>query len=422
MWLRRKNKIFGDGVNIAARMQSLADRGGICISGTVYEHIKNKLTLRYEYLGKQRIKNIVGPVKVYRVMIEPETLVSVASRWKRAGVNSWKRVHPVFKILIALVAAANALWQLYPRFINPPGEVTPKDKIIEVASKEKMAFPLPDKPSIAVLPFVNMSEDPKQEFFSDGITEEIIIALSKIPQVFVIARTSTFHYKGKPAKVKQVSEELGVRYVLEGSIRNGVDKIRITAQLIDATTGHYLWAERYDRDLKDIFALQDEITLKIISGLQVKLTVGEQARMTAKGTKNLEAYLKLMQASEAWGGLNKEGNALARKLVEEVIALDSNYAMAYLRLSATHLMDLTYGTTESPEKSLRRAEECVQKALFLDDSSPEAHAFLGRIYLTKRQYEKAIAEGEQAFALGPNSDFVQAALAFSLYQAGRLIL
>ena len=176
------------------------------------------MTLRYEYLGKQRIKNIVGPVKVYRVVVEPETLVSVASRWKRAGVNYWKRVHPVFKILIALVAAGNAVWQVYPRIISPPVGVTPKDNIIEVASKEKMAFPLPDVPSIAVLPFVNMSEDPKQEFLCDGMTEEIITALTKVPRLVVIARNSTFTYKGKPVKVKQVSEELGVRYVLEGSV------------------------------------------------------------------------------------------------------------------------------------------------------------------------------------------------------------
>jgi adenylate cyclase len=404
-------QILGDGVNIAARLESLSEAGGICISGTAFDQVRNKLELGYEYLGEQTVKNIALPVRAYKVLMEPKEAGKVIGE-KKAKLRKWQRT-ALFGIAILIVMAAGvAIWKLY---IRP----TPQ---IEVASKEKMLHPLPDKPSIAVLPFVNMSGDPKQEFFSDGITEEIITALSKIPQVFVIARASTFHYKGKAVKVKQVSEELGVRYVLEGSIRKGVDKIRITAQLIDATMGHYLWAERYDRDLKDIFALQDEITLKIISALQVKLTVGEQARMTAKGTKNLEAYLKLMQASEAWGGLNKEGNALARKLVEEVIALDSNYAMAYLRLSATHLMDLTYGTTESPEKSLRRAEECVQKALFLDDSSPEAHAFLGRIYLTKRQYEKAIAEGEQALALGPNSDFVQAALAFSLYQAGRLIL
>ena len=177
-----------------------------------------------------------------------------------------------------MIIAAVAIWKLYIRPIPPT----------EVASKEKMAFPLPDKPSIAVLPFVNMSGDPKEEYFSDGITEEIITALSKVPSPICDFKQSTFTYKGKPVKVKQVSEELGVRYVLEGSVRKEGNKVRITAQLIDAITGHHLWADRYDRDLKDIFALQDEITMKIITALQVKLTMGEQvANVLAKGTKNL---------------------------------------------------------------------------------------------------------------------------------------
>jgi adenylate cyclase len=408
------DNILGDGVNIAARVQSLADAGGICITGTAYDHVKNKLAFGYEYIGEQTVKNIKEPVMVYRVLMEPGIKIPDAapSPLPEEKKPERKRLSRAVLAGIALVviAAATALYMFVLR---------PSTPIIEVASKEKMAFPLPDNPSIAVLPFVNMSEDPKQEYLSDGITEEIITALSKIPQVFVIGRTSTFNYKGKSVRVKHVSEELGVRYVLEGSVRKKAEKIRISAQLIDATRGHPLWAERYDRDLKDIFALQDEITLRIVSALQVKLTVGEQARMTAKDTNNLEAYLKLMQVREAAGRITKEGNVLARKLAEEAISLDPSYAKAYLSLSATHLMDLFYGTTESPEKSLRRAQECVQKAISLDDSSAEAHAYLGRIYLTKRQYEKAIAEGEQAFALGPNSDFIQAALAFSLYYAGR---
>ncbi len=238
-----------------------------------------------------------------------------------------------------------------------------------------MAFPLPDKPSIAVLPLSNMSEDPKQEFFSDGLTEEIITALGKVPKLFVIARNSTFTYKGKPVKVQQVSEELGVRYVLEGSVRKDGDNIRITAQLIDALTGNHLWAERYDRNLNDIFAVQDEITKKIITAMQVKLTEGEQAQAAARGTNNLEAYLKYLQARELYDRHNPESTALAKQLAEEAIALDPMYAGAYSVLAVSHLNDYWLGTSKSPKDSLEKSIELLQKAITLDDTYAEAHAF-----------------------------------------------
>jgi adenylate cyclase len=269
--------------------------------------------------------------------------------------------------------------------------------------RKKMAFPLPDKPSIAVLPFVNMSDDPKQEFFSDGMTEGIITALSKVPNLFVISRNSTFNYKGKPVKVKQVSEELGVRYVLEGSVQKSGDKVRITAQLIDALSGHHVWAERYDRELKDIFALQDEITMKVITALQVELTAGEMVGMIAKGTKNIDAFIKYLQAYELIDNASKEGNAQARKILEEAIALDPEYSRLYLGLAMTHTYDVWYGTTESPEQSLAQAFELAQKAISLDNSNATAHGILGQVYMMKRQYDKAIAECERAVSLDPNS-------------------
>jgi adenylate cyclase len=398
-------RIYGDGVNIAARLEGLAEGGGICISGTAFDQVKNKLPVGYQYLGKQEVKNILDPVRAYKLLMEPVAVGKVIGE-KEPKQTKWGWKAVAAAAVLALVVGGLA-WNFYWR--------APK---IEPASREKMAFPLPGKPSIAVLPFVNMSGDPNEEYFSDGITEEIITALSKIPHLFVISRQSTFTYKGEPVKVKQVSEELGVRYVLEGSVRKAGEKVRITAQLIDAITGYHLWAERYDRDLKDLFALQDEITLRIISALQVKL-VGVETGLSVKGTGNLDAYLKLLQSREQSARFTKEGNILARRYAEEAIALDPKYAGAYLRLSATYIMDSRYGTTESTEESLRRAEECVQKALALDDSSGEAHAFLGRIYLSQRLYGKAIAEGERALALDPNSDFVQAALAFSLYYDGR---
>ena len=207
-------QILGDGVNIAARLEGLSEAGGICISGTAYDHVENKLSLGYEYLGEQSVKNIAKPVRVYRVLMEPEAAGKVLGE-KKTKPREWQKTAFIVVSILILIIAAVAIWKLYLR-PTPP---------LEVASKEKMAFPLPDKPSIAVLPFTNMSGDSKEEYFSNGITEEIITALSKVPHLFVIARNSTFTYKGKPVKVKQVAEELGVRYVLEGSVRREGNKV-----------------------------------------------------------------------------------------------------------------------------------------------------------------------------------------------------
>jgi adenylate cyclase len=268
---------------------------------------------------------------------------------------------------------------------------------------EKMAFPLPDKPSIAVLPFNNLSGDPEQEYFSDGLTEEIISALRSVPKLFVIARNSTFTYKGKPVKVQQVSEELGVRYVLEGSVKKGGDKIRITAQLIDALSGHHLWAERYDRNLDDIFAVQDEITKEIISAMQVKLTEGEQVQAAARGTDNLEAYLKYLQANEYLTRQNIESTALAKQSAEEAIALDPEYAWAYYALARATTWEVWLGTSKSPKQAIAEATELLQKAIVLDDTFAEAHGRLGFLYSVQRQHDKALAQGKKAVALNPNS-------------------
>jgi len=360
-------QILGDGVNIAARLESLSEAGGICISGTAFDQVENKLELGYEYLGEQAVKNIAKPLRVYRVLMEPGVLAR---------------------------------------------------RFSEVASKEKMVFPLPDKPSIAVLPFVNMSDDPKQEFFSDGMTEEIITALSKNPYLFVIARQSTFAYKGKPVKVKQVSEELGVRYVLEGSVRRSGEKIRITAQLIDAMTGYHLWAERYDRDLKEIFALQDEITMKILQSIRVKLMDGEQA-LRGKPPRNLEAYLKLLQTQEYLYRFSNEGNIMAKQLAEEAIALDPEFAVAYYALAGAHMMDVWFGSNKSPKESLDKAVELAQKAISLDPNDPRHYALLGNVYVMKRNYDKAITEGEKAVALDPGGADVHAWLGMSLNYADK---
>jgi TolB-like protein/Flp pilus assembly protein TadD len=290
----------------------------------------------------------------------------------------------------------------------------------EPASEERMAFPLPEKPSIAVLPFDNLSGDPNQEYLSDGLTEEIITALSRVPRLFVIARNSTFTYKGKPVEIKQVAEKFGVRYVLEGSIRKSEDRLRITARLIDAIKGHHLWTERYDRDLKDLFAVQDEITMKIITALQVKLTRGDAERLYAKGTDNLEAYLKCLQSRElSSGAVTKETNALARRLAKEAIAVDPKYAGGYRALAETHSLDVWLGISKSPRESLKRGVDLAQKAIALDHSNAHAHSLLSSIYVMQRQHDKAIAAAERAYALEPNSSVVLGRYAWVLYYSGR---
>jgi adenylate cyclase len=384
-------RIYGDGVNIAARVEGLAEGGGICISKTVYNHIKNKLNLGYEYLGDHTVKNIAEPVRVYRVLMEPEAAGKVIGEKRFLGKLSRKAALAVI-IFLAIVAGGLIGWNIYLH----------QSKKVEPASLDKMLYQLPDKPSIAVLPFDNLSGDQAQEYFSDGITEEIITALSKVPKLFVIARNSTFTYKQKPVKIKQVSEELGVRYVLEGSVRKVENQVRITAQLIDAIKGHHLWAERYDRKLKDIFAIQDEIAMKIITALRVKLTEGEQAAFRIKSAKNLDAYLKYLQAREYAADFDRDTNIKARKIAEETIALDPDFQGGYSVLAQVELFDVWLRLSKSPKKSFMQAIKLAKKAIAIEDS-PEPHRTLAGVYVYMRKHDKAIVEGKKAIELDPNS-------------------
>jgi adenylate cyclase len=305
--------IYGDGVTIAARLESLAEAGGICISESAYQQIENKLPLRYDYMGEHEVKNIAKPVRVYCARVEADAAPSkLAKEKKPVGTRLPKAALAI--VAVVVIAGAVILYQFVLRPSSPP---------MEVASKTKMAYELPEQPSIAVLPFVNMSGDPKEESFSDGITESIITALAKVPGLFVIARNSTFTYKGKAVKVKQVSEDLGVRYVLEGSIQRSADRVRITAQLIDALTGHHLWAESYDREPKNAFAVQDEVTLKILKALQVKMTTIGEAGPIRKWncSENLECYLKYLEAQDDFTRGTIEGNNAARQKSEEILVM-----------------------------------------------------------------------------------------------------
>jgi len=400
--IQEEERIYGDGVNIAARLEGLAEPGGICISKTAFDQIESKLPYGYEFLGDQPVKNITKPIGAYRVLMEPR--VTVAGEPEKDKRLPMKRMTILIGIAaVVVLAVAVGIWQLYSR--RPS---------IEPASVEKMAFPLPEKPSIAVLPFNNLSGDSTQGYIADGISENIISALSKISEILVIASNSTFTYKGKPVKVQQVSEELGVRYVLEGSTQKIGNHLRVTAQLIDATKGHHLWSEKYDRDINDLFAIQDEITLEIIRAMQAQLTEGEQASVTGKGTENLDAYLKANQAHEQFYRMNKDGSMKAKELAKEAIALDPNYAFPYATLANAHMLDVWFKFSPSSEESMRLAAQAAQKALTVDESDPRVYHALTNLYIMQRQYEKAIAAAERQLELSPSGAKAYQSMALAL--------
>jgi adenylate cyclase len=406
--IEEEERIYGDGVNIAARVEGLASAGGIAISGTVYEHIKEKLSLGYHYLGEQDVKNISEPVRVYRLLTEPDNAGKMIGEEKPKSRRSRYIAFGVIGLII-LVVGIFVIWNNCNR------------SKIEPASIEKMAHPLPDKPSIAVLPFDNLSGDPKQDFFSDGLTTQIISSLSKVPRLFVIASNSTFVYKGKPVEVRQVAEDLGVKYVLEGKAQKSDDRIRITAQLIDTITGRYIWSDSYDRELNDIFELQDEITLEIVRAMRVKLTEGEQILFWKKGgTNNINAFLKGIEAVTYVRQMNIESNTMAHKLSEEAIAIDPDYALVYTVQASAHMMDVWLGTSKSKANSLKTAAQLLQKAIDLDATQDYPHALFGYLYSMMRKYDKAIEEGERAIELNPNSADAYAWLSSSLRHTGRL--
>jgi adenylate cyclase len=403
--IQEKERIYGDGVNIAARLEGLAKPGGICISKTAFDHIESKLPYGYEYLGDQTVKNIAKPVGAYHVLMEPR--VTVAGKPDEGKTASVRRMLIFGGVVAVLVLAVSVgIWQFYLRH--------PSEK---PASVDKMALPLPDKPSIAVLPFDNLSADPEQEYFSDGITNDIITDLSKFGGLFVVASNSTFTYKNKPTKVQEVSRDLGVRYVLEGGVQKAGDRVRINAQLIDATTGQHLWAERFDRSMDDIFAVQDEITEKIVATVFVKLDSTERHRALRKPTESAEAYDLDMRAREIWHRWGKENNVEARRLWEKVIELDPEYALAYGGIAWTLAHDYVY--YGGPGESLERAFEAAQKAVSLDIVYFMTRWTLGFVLMQKRLYDQAITAYEQALALNPNWADLLAEMANALTRVGR---
>jgi len=347
------DRIFGEGVNIAARIECIADAGGVCISRNAYDHIKNKLELECDYIGEHEVKNIKEPVRVYKVLMDSDS---------------------------------------------------PKCNV-----EEKLE--LPEKPSIAVLPFNNMSGDPNQEYFSDGLTEQIINGLCKVSNLFVIARNSSFAYKGRAISIKQIAKELGVKYILEGSVQKAGDRVRITAQLIDATTDYHMWSENYDRELEDIFALQDEITMKLMNAMQINLTYGEQAYVIQDVT-NIKAYDKYMRGLECSNRINEHDNVKARNYFEQAFNLDESSALICVGLGFTYIWDFFYNWGDSPKEALINAERCAQKAFALNDSLSTTYQLSAFIHYLKKDYDLAIIEADKAVALNPNGAEAIVALAF----------
>jgi len=360
--LQDRGELYGDGVNLAARLEAAAEPGGICISAAVHDQIKGKLEVRFVDGGEEVFKNIPYPVQVYR----------------------WR-----------------------------PGELLSNEQPA-IAGESKA------RPSIAVLPFNNMSGDPEQEFFADGISEDIITALSKIRSFLVIARNSTFTYKGKPVDIKSVAKELGVRYVLEGSVRKAGNRIRITAQLIDAASGHHIWAEKYDRELNDIFELQDEMTQTIAGSIEPELSAKERDSAVRKPPDNLDAWEIYQRAMWYFYSFEKENHPIATGLFQKAIKADPNFAPAYAYMSYCHYVAIIMGWTDDPDTFLSIGMDSAKKALALDPRESVAYFALGRINMLRGEHDASIAALEKAVELNPNAFFAYHGLGMVLVLAGRM--
>jgi adenylate cyclase len=374
--------IFGDGVNIAARLEGLAEPGGICVSARVQEDAAGKLDLTFEDLGEPELKNIARPVRVFRV---------------RATLTHPAAIAPGFPLS------------------RTAGEGPERSKAGEGRSSE---LPLPDKPSVAVLPFTNMSADPEQEFFADGIAEDVITALSRYPSLFVIARNSCFTYKGRAVDVKQIGHELGVRYVLEGSLRKAGSRIRVTAQLVETETAKHVWAERYDRDLADIFAVQDEIAEAATVAIAPAIAHAERQRAMRKPPESLDAWAAYQRGLWHLSKSTPDDNSLAEKFFHQAIDLDPTFPAAYGALAGAQDQTAYYNRRTLSE-TLSLAEALARRAVALDGADAEAHAILGNVLWRRGDYEGALSEAERALATAPNLASAHQTLGAALIFSGQ---
>jgi len=395
--------IYGDGVNVAARLESLADPGGITISRNAFDQVEGKLPLFYEDMGEHTVKNIIRSVQAYRVLTKPGAAA-----------------HPMVKVkrMVARFRRKSILAAAFAMILVGGGLAIGFQNHFSTRDVAEKGLTLPDNPSIAVLPFVNMSGDPGQEYFSDGISETIITDLSKLSNLFVIARNSTFRYKDKAVDVRTVGKELGVRYVLEGSIQKAGGRVRINVQLVDATTGEHLWAERYDRPFDDLFALQDEITQKIVTELDVNLIEGEQARMWRTISGDMGSYEITMKAVESFRKGTREANEEGKRIFLSILDDDPDNAGALAGLGWAYLSDFRFGWSSNPRQSMDRAIELANRSLSLDDDVAVAHALLGFLRMYQGRHDESLASMRKAISLHPNSSLFSAIYANALIYSG----
>lgn len=382
------NDVFGDGVNVAARIEQLASPGGICISRTVRNHVRDRMSVNLEDMGEITVKNIARPIRVFRVLKEGEVAAPPAKQRRL-----WQTYAVAAVVCLALIGGATGWWSQQPDF--------------EPADPAKYVFSIPDKPSIAVLPFDNLTGDKSQEYLSDGLTENIIAVLANIPDLFVIARNSSFTYKGKATKVQTVAEDLGVRYVLEGSVQKSGNKIRVTAQLVDALNGKHLWAERYDRPLIDFLEIQDEIAREVMTQMQVHLTVGSSAIPVAESFgDNLKAQNKYWQALQRFQTFSKKGHFDAEKLYQELLIEVPNNKEVIRMLGWVEWQKLALQLTNDPGGTFKKAREYAEAAMALETDKESAfgpHALFATLDLFELKHDSAIAHADLVVKSAPST-------------------
>ncbi len=397
--------LYGDGVNIAARLQALADAGGILISGGIYDQIKTKLPFGYDFLGEQSVKNIVEPVRIYR--IQPDLAAVPKGRGAR---KRWPWSLAAVAVVL-FVATAAVLWPVLPPLHVILGPLT--------GPPDRQAVPAAARASIAVLPFANQSDSPADDYFSDGISEDLITALGRFSGIDVMSWNAVAPYKGQAVAAERLAQDLPVRYVVDGSVRRSGDKIRVTARLSDAERGILLWSERYDAALDDVFAVQDDITRRIVNTLAVRVSDLEQERASAKPTDNLDAYDYYLRGRQEFRQFTPPGNRRAREMFERAIELDHDYADAYAALGWTYSKAADMGWTEWPDEALERAHDLAQAALRRDPSDELAHVLLAVFHTYHRRYELALAALERAREANPNYTAAYGERGWVLLLAGR---